>query len=460
MKKMTFAFACASAVAAFASAPDPVISSINFEDYTVPFTGLSLAGDDGSVVAATASRWLYEGTGDDGSTVKAYDPAITDNANYLELSTEGGTLWRSINTLASTTELGTAQEVSAETGLYVDTMVQFTPTEDGGAPELGDDDKLAIWLNVDSTGTTNLMVKSSFYYAQDAETVVHSNRCYKLSGTYEAGAWYRLTVKAVKSLTGTVGQEAGIYLPGFEISVDGQVLTTDEQVCDAGALSYLTTDEVEGEEVEPYLDAVAAAKLTGKTFVPSIAGYQSADVSALQAVGFKGSGAIDNLQFTTEDPNADPEGDFEVNWGSEGVQAVWGDTPPTAAELAAIKAWAVANSLSADDVAGENGAAAYLLGLTEVPEEMPELKITAIEQAETGWTITIACDAQADLSKINGSLVVKTAAELGGTWTAQTIEPTFTEDDGATITTITVPAGDAKFMKAAIGKPVAAPAAE
>ena len=435
MKKMTFAFACASAVAAFAAAQNPVISSVDFEAYgdgsvqdvTLPFTGLSLKGDDGSAGAVTASRWLYDGAAGatDGSTVKAYDPEITGNANYLELSTEGGTLWRSINTLADSETLGAAQEISAETGLYVDTMVQFTPTEDGGAPSLGDDDKLAVWLDV-KDNVTNLCVLGSFVYNEGADATQAVFRA--TNKVIDSSTWYRLTVAAIPAVDG--GQLVADGLPGFKISIDGTELEFDQETMDSGSKEWLS--------------AADKAVIASKTVIASAQGLNA--TATLQAVGFKGSGAIDSLQFTTEDPNADPAGEFTVDWGSEGVQAVWGDTAPTTAELAAIKAWAVANNLSADDVAGEKGAAAYLLGLTAVPEEMPVLKITAIEQTETGWTITIACDAQSDLTKINGSLVVKTAAELGGTWTSTVVT--------TPAATVAVTADGAKFMKAAIGKPV------
>ena len=50
------------------------------------------------------------------------------------------------------------------------------------------------------------------------------------------------------------------------------------------------------------MDAARKGHLTAKTFIPSIVGYQSEDKSALQAVGFKGSGALDNLSITAENP--------------------------------------------------------------------------------------------------------------------------------------------------------------
>ena len=447
MKKMTFALACASAVAAFAAAQDSdsVISSIGFEDYTLTgdplsFTGLSGKTDAGVSGSATDSFWLYDGGTSgaaDGSAVKKYgtpnlDAPTTGAAageKYLELSTEGGTLWRSINHLVDSETLGAAQQVDAETGLYIDTMVQFTPTEDGGTPDLGEDDKLAIWLNV-KDNVTNLCVQAlqakSEFSANVPQTFVLNNAAGNL--TINAGEWYRLKVKVNRLMDVMTAYE--IFIGNDQLKAVG-----DELPWDASSAALFAES--------PFKDQIAANQL----FV-SLQGMEE-KAPALTAVGFKGSGAIDSLQFTTQDPGGvDPAGEFNVNWGSEGVQEVWGSTPPTDTELAAIQAWASANGLDATAVAGETGAAAYLLGLTAVPKEVPALKITAITQTETGWTITIACDAQPDLTKINGSLVVKTATTLGGTWTSQTIEPAFVAGKA----TITVSAGDAKFMKAAVTK--------
>ena len=343
MKKMTFALACASAVAAFAAAEDSaVISSINFDAYTAGFTGLDLKKDDGSQGAVTDSRWLYLGASGstDASTVKAYVPADDSNPNYLELSTEGGTLWRSINNLAASDSeesgaaLGAAQAVPADTGLYIDTMVQFTPTEDGGDPTLDPTtDKLAIWLNV-KDNVTNLCVRtkaiarpgyvpSSGEYADGAWS--QTEKTIVLSGEYSASTWYRLTVQAVKSVTSHADAEV---IPGFIISIDGNPVTASEQLVGDDAISYLNDDGAGGFTAgwvsEDNIDLIRSKK-----FIPSLAGVQdSGSATVLQAVGFKGSGAIDSLQFTTQDPGGeDPapvvkEVDLTISAGNATVTGI------------------------------------------------------------------------------------------------------------------------------------------
>lgn len=447
MKKLTFALACASACALFAAIDAP---KADFEGYAAGAKVSDEVEPDSQSV-----YWLYDGASgsEDGSTVKAYGgenlPApAAGGQNYLELSTEGGTLWRSLAAGNTHGEgiggrLGAAQALPAG-GLYIDTMVQFTPTEDGGAPETTGGDKLAIWLNVETgegleTPVTNLCVKANAYTLGEAGPMAAATTFPLVPADGSAlsinpGTWYRLTVKAVANALAT--DENGI-IPAFEIRVDGALMK---------AASGLPFSEFFGEFVAEGLQAAYGQN----ALFPSLQEMGGAGASiTLQAVGFKGSGALDNLAFSETEPQPTPGPEFAVNWGESGVTAVWGATPPTAAELAAIQAWATANGLSAAQVAGETGAAAYLLGMTTVPNEVPALSITSIDQTAGGWTVTVACSAQSDLSKVNGKLTVKTATSLGEAWTVQTYNASnLAFADGKAV--ITVTAETARFMKAAL----------
>ena len=425
MKNLTFALACASTFALFAAIGAP---KADFEGYAA---GAKVA--DEVEPDSQSVYWLYDGASgsEDGSTVKAYGgenlaaPAA-GGQNYLELSTEGGTLWRSL--VAGNTDgegiggrLGAAQALPAG-GLYIDTMVQFTPTEDGGAPDTTGDDKLAIWLNVDSSGeapVTNLMVKASV--VDDQGTRTPTTFTLTNAGAVKAGEWYRLTVKAIGDIT------ENDEVPGFQVLLDGTLMVADKMTV-----------------TEEYAELLGNDDINSKTVFASLS-----SAATLQAVGFKGSGALDNLAFSETEPQPTPGPEFAVDWGASGVTAVWGATPPTADELAAIQAWATANGLSAAQVAGETGAAAYLLGMTTVPSEVPALSITSIDQTAGGWTVTVACSAQSDLSKVNGKLTVKTATSLGEAWVVQTYDTSnlaFAEGKAV----ITVTADTARFMKAAL----------
>lgn len=461
MKKLTFALACASTFALFADIEAP---KADFEGYAAG-TKVANATEPGS----RSVYWLYDGASgsEDGSTVKAYGgenlaaPAA-GGQNYLELSTEGGTLWRSlaagdIDAEGIDNKLGAAQALPAG-GLYIDTMVQFTPTEDGGAPDTTGDDKLAIWLNVDSSGeapVTNLMVKAAQWDDNGADSsFVEKTFVLTGAGDINPAKWYRLTVKAIADCDQRMKKNQGYdtAITGFQIFLDGskEPLKATEDTFTAGYLA-LAKDAGEWGWLQQGQDDDVINLMESKTLFPSLMGAETA--ATLQAVGFKGSGALDNLAITEAEPQPTPGPEFEVDWGASGVTAVWGATPPTADELAAIQAWATANGLSAAQIAGETGAAAYLLGMTKVPSEVPALSITSIDQTATGWTVTVACSAQPDLSKVNGKLTVKTATSLGEAWTVQTYDAlNLAPADGNSKVVIKITGADARFIKAALTK--------
>lgn len=298
MKKLMFAAAIAASAAAFA---DP-INAISFEnsDYALIDNATNLTaradkpdpggrGDDGTY-------FLYQGDGSDSSIVTNVGASFTanitgyydglenySNQKYLALDTEGGTLWRSIGPLSGNNDaLGTARTVAA-TGTYLDTLVQFTVTEDE-APAVGADDKLAIWLQA-GEGTTNLMVRAN-YWASAGEDPVATN--FTVTGvSIVPGTWYRLTVKAIPSIT-----SQGAPFPAFQIFIDGTSIAAatpqyDEDFQDAASARYAAGIG----------DLIAANKL-----FPTLAERPSdlEDVT-LQGVGFQGTGAVDEIVWTDDD---------------------------------------------------------------------------------------------------------------------------------------------------------------
>ena len=316
MKKMMFALACASTLALVAEGEEgaPTVGSmVDFERYEANFTGLTAKDDFGSG-SATDSYWLYAAVSGatDGSTVKAYDPSIEGNTQYLDLSTEGGTLWRSVNKLADAETLGTAQTVPAG-GLFIDTMVQFTPTEDGGAPELGAGDKLAIWLNVDSSGATpvtNLCVRAGFLDDNGTSSSC-TPKTYVLTGAGDINpsTWYRLKVKSIADSTKCMAKNLEAYPSGylgFQIYLDGKLLSATEATIGEGYVG-LALDAGEYGWLDETADAETIELMQSKTLFPCLLGAET--TASLQAVGFKGSGAIDDLTISDKDPGAAPEGE-------------------------------------------------------------------------------------------------------------------------------------------------------
>ena len=332
MKKLMFATALVASAAAFAT-NGTALNAISFEGYTADTGVGSGAGDipEGGGATGTAYFW-YEGEANgDGSLVKAFGsgdvlaPAITrpyyfqgeTAGKYLELSTEGGTLWRSINQ-SSSSGLGTAKAVAA-TGTYLDTLVQFTPTEDEG-PSLDNgltsDDKLAIWLKSDEVNhTTNLQVKANLYDFGESPSwtpTTFTLAAAEGSKTVVAGQWYRLTVKAIPNVL--VNSDNGV-IPAFEIYVDGVQMCATTAQFSPQMVTTLTGMDALSEDMSA---AIAANKI-----FPSLAemGAQNA-TPTLQGVGFKGSGALDDIVWTEEDPLANSAGiDFTLTWPA-GLTAV------------------------------------------------------------------------------------------------------------------------------------------
>ena len=308
MKKLTLALACASTLALFATD----FSVATFE--AAGLLGKTVGAKDDAGGTNGDIYWQYKGASgsEDSSVVTAYGGenlsaptgsqlSGTPGDNYLNLSTEGGTLWRSVNPNAS--DLGAAQNIDDAKGLFIDTMVQFTATEDGGTPEIAQDengnyiDKLAIWLAAEEGKAPALCVMGCAMTTEGSgrnEVPVATPTTFKLTGAdIQAGTWYRLTVQAIKNIVDQNGFQ-GDFVSGFVVRIDGKPLSVaaPETVCDSKFTTYY----------EGGLAGDAAALIAAGQFIPSLTGYQNEDKSALQAVGFKGSGAIDDLKLTDENP--------------------------------------------------------------------------------------------------------------------------------------------------------------
>ena len=307
MKKLLFAIAGAASFAALAADPEvrtgdiDVLGFENFDLTLETVTGAVVDRTDSGVEGT--SKWSC--SGDDASLVKPYGgdnataPSITEpapfagetNTKYLALDTNGSELQRAIP--------AAGQTVAAD-GTYVDTLVQFTPSESAPTSTDLDGAKLAIWLGVDSEhNTTNLMVAGAYYMMtdpQDETTLTFTTSTnYTLSGTYEPGTWYRLTVKAIPTLAnGAEGQ----YLPGFVIAIDGQTLSIAGSATDSPAYTILTEGGLVTGANKDLLD--------DNQFIPALGVSDTTVVPTLTSVGFKGTGALDDFVVTTVAPDFTP----------------------------------------------------------------------------------------------------------------------------------------------------------
>jgi hypothetical protein len=474
MKKLMFATALVASAAAFADSP---LNAISFEGYSADATVGNAADTPDASGGDNGMYFYFDGDGD-GSLVKAFGsgdvvaPQIrrplffasaSPNANYLELSTEGGILWRSINTVNSDTsgetptyDLGNAKPIAAN-GTYFDSLVQFTPTEDGGDPELENGvDKLAIWLNVDSNQQTNLQVRANLYDFGEAPSATEATFTLAPSVGEKKilpGEWYRLTIKAIPNVM--VSDDAGV-IPAFEIYIDGEPMCATTAQFTSGMVTTLTGMNALSEDMTA---AIAANRI-----FPSLAemGAQGA-TPTLQGVGFKGSGAIDDIVWTEEDPFAGGAGgdDYKVEIGGSDVIIT-----PQAGDLAALQAAIVAGggTLDVTDVAAVNAALAapipgtspsipswqaLFLGVAPTTNGLEQVAIESIT-IENG-TVTVAMSD--DLTLMTGRGVDIVLKVIGSndlsTWNTET--PIVTATNTLTIPAITPALGETKkFYKVVV----------
>ena len=232
-----------------------------------------------------------------------------------------------------------------------------------------------------------------------------------------------------------VGGFVGRMVKGVSLSMHNATVT-------AGTTMSATVQE----SVTPYVRAFVGRDLNSPQTAVLTRGvapseYEPGIASGI-AYGYNSTSTADGLTkyFITLD---------WMDWHTDAdASAIWGTTPPTDDELAKIMAWTTANNIV--EPRGKLGVESYLLGSTSRLTVDPVLKITAFEQAAAGWALTVgtsAGDSAVPLSSaINGTLKVRYAADLNGSWTDAVYAPTF--DNGKA--SVTVTAEDARFMKAAI----------
>ena len=486
MRKLMFATALVASAAAFADGP---LNAISFEGYSADatFTNGTAEKDEEGVIKSEASYGYFFFEGDaDASSVKAFGngegqvaaPQIrrplcfasaSPNANYLELSTEGGILWRSINTLTQTVgetttyDLGEAKPIAAD-GTYLDTLVQFTPTEDGGAPELDEADKLAIWLNVDGNSVTNLMVRAGFV-DDDGTDTFQTPTTYTLTTASPVvpGQWYRLTVKTIADVTQQVAKNPLAYeagYTGFEIYLDGVLLAATAPAFGQGFID-LATDAGEFGWLDQTDDASLITYLQSGTVFPAL-GLPTTTYT-LKGVGFKGSGALDDIVWTEEDPFAGGAGgdDYKVTIGGSDVIIT-----PQAGDLAALQAAIVAGggTLDVTDVDAVNAALAapipgtspaipswqaLFLGVAPTTNGLEQVAIESVT-VENG-TVTVAMSDDLTLMTGRGVDIVLKVIGSNDLSIWDTANPLATATNTLTIPAITPAQGETKkFYKVVV----------
>ena len=358
---------------------------------------------DGYWHTETADENITIGTYGDGNAAYTYgSPAANTRAfdgaqeKFLKLETEAGkALWRNL-----AAEAGVVATVTANDSYVLDTLVQFTATDE--APTAGTDDKFILWLKSDEgAGTTNLMVTCGKYDEEGTGIATDENGkpvpvTIPLSANVSAGQWARVSVKAIQlDAASTIG---------FVVYVDGQIVSADESVYNIGTpYSGLLTSE----EAKSYLAA--------RQIFPSILGL----AGDLSAVGFEGSGSIDDLQIVAaaDAPSFTQYTPGVVNYTVK-FQAV------------GVDSW------TADDITVASGATI---------ESMPATTVEGYEFK--GWFTDAACTIAFDQSTaISANMTIYAKFEAVVT-PAEPVAP------GETVTAATADEATAALMRAGIKTP-------
>ena len=305
MKKLLIAAsATACALGAFAASFSD--TKATFESLTEG-AALDVTKDDlGNPVGTTgtSAQWYTADAAGLETKVATYATAPADgNAKYLNIESTSKPLYRLVHGMVTP---DVAKASTADMGeVYIDTLVQFT----AGDPEMAAEEagaKLALWVcGNDADGnpatTTNFMVKAGCF-----DNGVFKSATYTMlpatDMTFEKDAWYRLTVKTIANV-GHVG-ESKIAYQGFVVFVNGVALEPQGY----NALASLTGGSYDNR----FADAIVLS-------------MQNNDAT-LAAVGFSGTGAIDEVAFTSKAPEfADDAQKFTLTW-TEGVASItYGD---------------------------------------------------------------------------------------------------------------------------------------
>ena len=413
-----------------ATAPMPIGTLSGFEDLTV--------GDKFDRSVAGYTDWSAPGTEGvvEDTEIKAYETVGANGANYLKLD--------GVQNLAKKIDNDDTDEIDGTEigeGLYIDTMVQFTASEE--APTPGDEDKLVVWLRGtegENGGPTTytLMVTAGRIDTENGEIVKQD---YETDANVLPDTWYNLKVKAIANVDaqGLIVADEGAA--GFVVFIDGVAAKTvtlpaiGEGAEEAFDSKYI---DVENEEYALF---------------PSL--IDNATSSTISQLVFSGSGAIDTVAAFQGDCDPDaptPTEDWVDPDDEEAMAKITGKTvaqayPTLATSLSAnllaadavkLTTWATGvGDVDFDDAAGINETA-FLLGVANDETDLT-LEPASIEIVNGKVVIS----ANKELEDVNGKVYVKTAEDLEDLASAIWAEATLDGDGAVSLDAVE----DASFYK-------------
>jgi len=324
MKKlMTAVAAAATSLFAFGAEGDFTHTGFEASPYVAGEVLDTQKDDAGLEAGQTGFAKVWEGydAGTNALTVvKAYDndaPVIdgkTAGSNYLYVETDEAPVTRYVKE-------GATAETIGSNGIYLDTLVKFTPMDADDETSLAttEGDKLAIALVGDETnGTTNFVVRAG--YVEGSSITPTNYTMNAVAENFDYSAWHRLIVEAISDV-GNANAPVG-----FVVYVDGTMLTYSTDVA-AGDAAYVGS-----------FNAVVNENLyTSSThaLLPSLVDANAGACGTLASVSFKGQGSVDDIEFTATRPTVLP--DFGTN-----VTIAWDDGVATV-KIGADEAFATAD---------------------------------------------------------------------------------------------------------------------
>ena len=283
MKTLKFMLAAATAIGLTTASQAGVFpGSTNFEDLNAGAVTISGFFQFDGAEGDNESEIIGESVSFAGACGRPYTYAGTADSKYLKVSTGEAPLLCKLNSASEGQAVGS--------GIYIDTLVQFTVTPSTDDVTTNAADKLLIYLKENGAGSTNLYVKAAKYvaaYEEDGDEYpeVLEPHDVMVTNSVVAGEWYRLTVES-----SVVKDDNDADLLIFKIKLNGN------------PLSILSVD---GGNADP---------LYGESYdvFPSLLGRAS---TRLVSVGFAGEGCVDDLAMTTVNP-FNPTIDFTLTLGS------------------------------------------------------------------------------------------------------------------------------------------------
>ena len=259
------------------------------------------------------------------------------NNKFLKVETSGR-LWRSVKNNGGSSDFLTNTTASlnvyghsiADSAIYLDTLVKFTPADSDFSSDLTDGDKIAISYvereeerdsnnNVTVEAATNFVIRAGLivgtqlfqtnYYAYLPDDPSLEN--------FDKDAWHRLTVRTIP--------DVGDGSVGFVVYVDETNLTYSTSV-DAGFGTLNATAQGFYNNEKHALFPSAVGSGAGKLMI--------------SAASFSGNGSIDDVVFTTTTPTFIASSEavsatFTADSGVTAISVKVGEADPVAVDMTA-----------------------------------------------------------------------------------------------------------------------------